>query len=491
MITEKTELLTFAHLRHIAALGCLIVVTSLPLSFFFQQTVAYPERYVIANASGLLPRVMTYGNSELPLTINGNHAITPDILLEAAVEPFLYGNGADVTFDFYCPTGNCTWDPFESLAVCGSCTDVSDLLTYACISAPGDWLSNVTTVKANMTSFPFVQACGYYINATEDQPLLMTGFENGPNGPGEALSLRLLPLTDTSTRISLYGTGSINYKTIHNPIVDFIVAGTAGDSSRVYTNSSPTANECILHWCTKTFTPSYVKGQLNEDPSNVFYDSGQPVNPWHTRLNSAGQSVVDYVANFSLTPPIQHPPGAEFTYGLSNITALEVILLFDAALPSYVTSNVTSSPILRYYNTVANSEGPLTRNFSSNPWLPPNNVSEYIERLANTMTHSLRINSNATENMLGRAYILENFVQIRWEWVSLPIFLLAMSFIFLVATIVKSTSEQHEVGIWKNSALAVLLNGLDEPLQRRVGPLRKMRDVRSVANKWRVKIFPD
>jgi len=490
VITEEAELLTFVNIRHISSLGCLVVLASLPLSLSFQQTVAYPEHNITTDSNVPLPRVITYGNSDIPFTVNGSMALDEDILLESAVNPFLYGNGTDITFDVFCPTGNCTWDSFESLAVCGSCTDVSYLLTYACISAPGDWLSNVTTVAVDLAGLPPVQACGYYINATEDRPFLMTGFENGANGPGEALSMRLLPLTDTITRTPLYGTGSIKYNTIRNPIADFIVAGTAGDSSNVYTNSSPVANECVLHWCTQTFTPTYEWGQINENPSNVFYDSGQQVNPWQSFRTSSGAIGAEYIANFSLTPPIQHPPSPVITYGLSNTTALQVLFLFDAILPSYLTSNVTTSQSFRYFNTL-DDEGPRVRSFTFNPWLPPNNVSAHIGRLANAMTHSLRVNSNETNIIFGKAYVQQTFVKVRWGWVSLPVFLLIMSFIFLVATIAKSTSEQHEVGIWKNSALAVLLNGLDEPLQRRVGPLRKMGDVRSVASKWRVKIFPD
>ena len=377
--------------------------------------------------------------------INGTIAVRSDTLLESAVDPFLFGKGTNVTFDIYCPTGNCTWTSYESLAVCGSCSDVSDLLTYACISTPGDWLSNVTTITSNLTTLPPVQACGYYLNATGNRPFLMTGFESGPNGPGEALSLRLLPLTDTITRSPAYGTGSINYKNIRNPIADFIVAGTAGDSSNVYTNSSPVAHECVLHWCTKTFTPTYERGQLNENLSNVYYDSGQQVNPWQFHRNPVGQMVGNYLPVFNLTPPIQHPPDADVTYSLSNTTALQVLLLFDAVLPSYLTSNVTSGQIFRYFNTF--QQGPRLRTFSFNPWLPPSNVSSHIENLANSMTHSLRVNSNSTAIISGVAYAPETFVEVRWGWVSLPIVLLVMSFIFLVATIIKSTSEQNEVGI--------------------------------------------
>ena len=143
----------------------------------------------------------------------------------------------------------------------------------------------------------------------------------------------------------------------------------------MYTNSSPVAHECALYWCTKTFTPTYGWGQLNENPSNVFYDSGQQLYPWQFYVNPVGKMVVNYVANFSLTPPIQHPPDANITYSLSNVTALQVLLLFEAILPSYLTLNVTSSQRFRYYNTPT-FKGPLaSKNISSISKLHPHNIA--------------------------------------------------------------------------------------------------------------------
>jgi hypothetical protein len=93
IITKEVELLIFACNRYIISLGCLVVICSLPLSLFFQQTVTYLERYVPAGVNGTLPSVITYGNSEMLFELNGTLSASGDILLESAVDPFLYGKG--------------------------------------------------------------------------------------------------------------------------------------------------------------------------------------------------------------------------------------------------------------------------------------------------------------------------------------------------------------------------------------------------------------
>lgn len=469
-----------------------MVIASLPLSLFFQQIVTYPERWQpVSGVNSSLPRVITYGNSQLEYSVNGTAHVDGDDYLEAAVASFFYGNGTEIDFGVGCPTGNCTWEPYESLAVCGACADVSNLLSYTCLSAPGDWLGNVTELSLNVSSYPPVYACGYYLNATGELPVLMNGFAGGPSGPGDALSLRLLPLSDTTTRQPLYGSGSINFKDVRNPIADFIAVGTNGGTSAVYQNATPEANECILHWCTKTFTPTYQWGQLNENPTNIFYDSGPPTNPWFPHKNAEGTMVNDYLATFNLTPPVQHPSDANITYGLANVTALEVLLLFDVILPSYITSNVTSTPLFRTFNAVYMGGPPRSRIAGNVGWAPPNNITTYVQRLADAMTHSVRANSNETVTAWGQALMGETYVHVRWEWIILPVLILFISLIFIVATVLKSSSEMKEVGIWKTSALAALMNGLDEPVQRRVGALTKMSDVRTAAERLKVRIVPD
>ena len=453
----------------------------------------YPERWIpLEHANGTLPRVLQWANSDRPGRINGTTVLLADQALTSVAFPFFFGNGSQVDFGAYCPTGNCTWAPYESLAMCTETRDVSELLTYACLSAPADWLGNTTNVPTNASEYPNVRACGWYLNATSSQPYLMNGYVDTIEGPGDTLSLRMLPLIDNTSRKPRYGTGSIHFKEIQNPIADFLVVSTTGGAKKVYQNATPNAYEINVHWCTKTFEPTYRSGQLNENASNAYQNTGAPSYPWTFVKTSKNATVASYQTGIRINPPNQHPVDANTTYGLTNITHLQSIFVFDILLPSYLTSmpNQTDTPVYRYLNFPGDSSEQRVMSVN-NPWSRPAGIPQHMDAMMTALSHAIRINSNQTEIITGAALIPETFVQVRWFWILLPVVLLMFTLVFIVATTVKSSSEQHEVGIWKTSALAVLLNGLDEPIQRHMGPLRSMRDVHEAAARLKIKIVPD
>jgi hypothetical protein len=129
-----------------------------------------------------------------------------------------------------------------------------------------------------------------------------------------------------------------------------------------------------------------------------------------------------------------------------------------------------------------------------NPWQAPNNVTAHVGRLAAAFTNVVRneASANGTERIIGPAWESETFVNIRWPWVSLPLFLLLFSLAFLLTTVLKSTEEQsHGIGIWKTSALAILFNGLGEDVQKSVGTGCGMGEIRARAREIHVKLIPD
>lgn len=106
-------------------------------------------------------------------------------------------------------------------------------------------------------------------------------------------------------------------------------------------------------------------------------------------------------------------------------------------------------------------------------WQPPNNVTQHMSNIVTTLNQVLRRNPTSkvsTHDVSeGQAFIYVVLVDIRWKWLSLPLILLIFSLLFLVATVIRSTRDQDQIGIFKTSALAVLFNGLGEDVQERVG----------------------
>jgi hypothetical protein len=97
-----------------------------------------------------------------------------------------------------------------------------------------------------------------------------------------------------------------------------------------------------------------------------------------------------------------------------------------------------------------------------NPWLSPNNISYHMERLTTALTNKVRA-SRSSELVAGTAYNLETYVAVHWAWLTFPLVMLALSVIFLVATIIKTSKGGNaEVAIWKTSAMPTLLYSLPE-----------------------------
>ena len=81
-----------------------------------------------------------------------------------------------------------------------------------------------------------------------------------------------------------------------------------------------------------------------------------------------------------------------------------------------------------------------------------------MDRVAQSLTALVRARTG--ENATGTTWTMEPYVHARWQWVILPLALLAITLVFLITTIVLS-AIQH-IPTWRSSALPSLVYALDE-----------------------------
>jgi len=482
----------------LAALGALITLFSLALDPFFQQVVDYPERWALLGNSSI-PKVIAY-NPRLGLEFRGDvelnqqdqdiAAVSQKFLYDNGTQPLKFGNGTRPDIPISCPTSNCTWPLYETLGVCSACTDVSELLTFACLDTAVDWTANSAGAYQEFT-YPKARTCGWFLNATSDSPILMTGYlansTNSAKGSGEILLMRTFPLISNPRREAFYG-GSYKYKHVRNPIADFLVASAANGTESVLRNQRPVIHECMLTWCLKTINSSYMLATYTEEVTKTFINTTDGPSPWLStqfQTEKLNGTEVYYLQNITITPPGENQPVTR----VLNDTALYTIQIFDDFLPSWTTvSNTTADPILRFkfaLNKTPNLKKPIF-----NPWLAPNNVTNHMERLATALTNVLR-SSNSGRPVYGEAYCTQAYVKVRWLWLILPIGLLLLSLIFLISTIVKTGQGNGEVGVWKTSAIATLLYGLPDDMQAKITTSAgKDSTPRAKAKQLRVKLLP-
>ncbi|KAF1952529.1 hypothetical protein CC80DRAFT_495324 [Byssothecium circinans] len=482
--------------RSLAALGAILTLLMLAIDTFFQQVVELPERWreagqgQISQVHRFEPRynTITQNGAKMSLFDTTLASVTTRFLWDNGTRPLSSGNGSRQDFPMSCPTSNCTWPSYNTLGFCSACRDAPQLLEYACLSARIDWISNLTGFGTEST-YPNGSMCGYFINATSEFPIMMTGYNTDSNVPyaGEALIMRVLPLLTNPTRKPLFG-GSINFKHIRSPLLNVVISRASGGLETVYQNIAPDTFECVLYWCVKNLKSTNVLGTYTEETISTFTNTTPGEFPWrsypYTSKELNGTDVY-YLENVTITPP-----GLEQEdFGLLNKTHFSVHRAFDEFAPSFTTirNGSTQSTIRFSFNLNA----VLLRTPRVNPWLSPNNITSHMDRLAVAMTNTIR-SSYSSDLAFGQASEIVVFVSVNWAWLSLPLALLVLSLLFLIATIVKTSKEKHEIGVWKTSAMPTLIYSLPQDVQKNFtsnGPVWSKAG-RSDAKGIRIKLMP-
>ena len=408
---------------------------------------------------------------------SGEDIIAPDRLMQDVVFSYMVNNGTNRDINVFCPSADCAWKPFDTLAMCSSCTDVSDILTLACLEESGDWRRNASVNEETSRSF----SCGYFANATSDDPVLMTGYalntSSAPAEPLEYLLMRSLNMQDVNVDKTYWG-GSINYASAPFPLVDFVQVATPNVES-IMNSTPPVARECVVQWCTKRIIASYEAGEYTEQVLSEAYDTEAVFDA----LQFGEDMFFTYSKNISISPP-----DSNVEYKVPNSTVLSTVFLFQEFFPSYlVAANNSATPLLRTRNLV----GDFPRH-----WLYPTNIfsafeagNEYIQNMTHALTNTIRSYPGTSELFRGSGG-METYISVRWPFLTLPILLLCLALVLLAVVILQQRKEE-DIGIWKASVLAVLAHRLPDRVKELFQSTAKLSEVFDRSSKLRVKLCKD
>jgi hypothetical protein len=491
--------------RSLAALGAILIVLLLAIDTFFQQVVSMPDRWTLQSIAGTIPRVVAFAPKNTLSFQFGGEIMSQDGPISSIVGEFLYGNGTQpVPFGngtrpdipLSCPTSNCTWPPYETMAICSSCSDVSQILnaTYACRNMTIEW-SAAWYGPLKTVPYPNGTVCGHFINATSNTPTLLSGYvlpENGNATSGEALVVRAIPLTDFDTKEPTYGNGSIRFKHIRYPILDALISSAKDGVDSVYRKEPPIVHECMLAWCVYTLQSSYAWGIYHEEILSTYFEPVLESDswPWRTTQSQWGPWY-DYTEDILLAPQNRQIRSPDLVvdniYQTDNVSHSKIMNIFDEFFPSFWTAaNISTDPVLRHRNF---ANGPTVRQMDWNPWQHPNNITRYMERLAAAISNNIR-SSRKYVMLEGKAYQTEPYILIRWEWLTFPLTLLLLSLVFLVSTIVK-TSNDGATGVWKTSAMPTLIYSLPKETQSQFVSSSTWGRAEGVPRKTRIRMLPN
>ncbi|KAJ5232485.1 hypothetical protein N7468_005441 [Penicillium chermesinum] len=411
--------------RHLITLGCLILVVAAATDPFVQQVMSIKEQPIqspghasiqVCNSS----LYTDYGEGAGPgmnkLSLGSLGALYSGIFQTQ-------GPGSESAMAT-CPTGNCTFPKYQSLGVCSSCTNITDLLHPAQLNmGSGYKLSNGLSLVTSYT-----------------MPTMM-------NSTTALHPLRL----DVSDKAII-----TNFTSITSP----------GMGSSTGLNAA----ECALYFCVKTYEARVHEGN--------FFEKTIPIASSTNFSSSLDATLKDftvtpdtcyYNGTASQTP---HVDSENCVYNVNYLSRMAIASSIQPLLKGHGERPVINRPDWSSdtVEAIYGQEGNFT------------DISTAFESIASSLTVNAR--SQVCKNSVnGATWAVQSFVHVKWDWLILPAALVGLSIIFLIATMIHTRNQY----IWKSSPLALLFSDLliDDPVPIKSAPtLRDMEDTSRKMEVW-------
>ncbi|RJE18043.1 hypothetical protein PHISCL_09617 [Aspergillus sclerotialis] len=379
--------------------GSIVIILATALDPFFQQLVTYPSHRQFVTVA-YVGKSQNYTRNSTPFyfadgTIDSdNLGNLPDRSILKAIYAGIFGDPTQV--EPVCPTGNCDFDPVQSLALCSRCITGTGYLTNETLTSPGN------------LSWPF-----------------------SANGPSDTSNVGVWSPDANATIADMI-----------SPLAGFarfppLLSSdpTWGHDPEHYKLGGPVqCTECALYFCVNTYNILTWNGAT----------SWNVISSW---TNDTQRNPSD---NIVLKPPpdrIPHYLGAELT---------PIFIAQPRQLSQYLTKQLTTtsgSPNdLLAQVSMADDVTAMMADVARSVSATIMNKNRNAEKIKNQYMDT---SSPVVQN--GVSWEMMPIIKVHWEWLSLHLLLPLLSMVFLV--MVKSSCKHARSslpGIWKTSLLGLL-----------------------------------
>jgi hypothetical protein len=342
----------------------------------------------------------------------------------------LVGGTAPVTAP-YCPSGNCTWPEFTTLGVCSACIDASNQNIIVNQTRSGEW--------------PDSTGVGWDLTVANNARLFAFG------------GMNISTAYDLTTPL---------FANVSEPIVNVtsLFQRTQGGAPGL----PLFVTECVMYFCWQRIRSTMTTGKLTENVVSTWTDDQIPFYPDTAEMESDDTGAMGMASTIS---------GTVFR-GIQNglidlLTADEYAQMAEGGREIYVPngpfqslqgigSTRTAQIIYQAQSGTVPVDGiddDVEDNQSNNKTIPSVGLGNLLQNISISITNLMRNVDNTTAPAVGQVWNTETIVHVRWIWFIYPIAVIVLTLLFLVATIVQS-STQH-IKVWKSSILAVLFHGFD------------------------------
>ncbi len=452
------RLLVKSTVLSLAAIGAVIVVLGLTYDPIIQQLVSYPLRP--ANTSVDAVTRQAFG------------VMTP------ATNDLLAGfYGLPFQRTPVCLSGNCTWDPFQSIGWCGKCEDYSGLVTSPdCNFSMQDILENPSNSTRNCT---FRLPIGEPFTGTL-KTTIISASDDGTSVPAEVNTTAVWPLTainDTDLYLESfhkYLSGDNYFLGHKNPLlaVGHVSWVGAREAFPEFPLDRPLvemfrAQACIMTPCVKEYSISMANGIptvnvtgedygiLSLTINSTAFGDYQELECWRPTTSDFSDIDQELAAQYPIGIYSNETSMAWCALGDWMTTARYKILDFFAGFPraGFVGENGVASL------AVLHNDVPRLTDL----WeLWNNDMSQLLDPLMTSMTRPNLFSKveNVAGYVNGTVWSERSFVDVRWPWMILPVSLNILGGILL--GLAAFYTSRHNLPLWKSSILAVAYHGLED-----------------------------
>ena len=376
---------------------------------FVQQIINSSTR-PIATTGASIPVAYWYNAS--------SNQVDVDLPMKAAIMSGLLttdNSSSQFVVPSQCPTGNCSWPTYQSLAVCGACVDLTKNLT--------------STRQQNQSSVLVWQLPNGVSLATPDWE------------QGVTMAVNNTQQTNPTTGREY---ASIAFSNFNVPPLDvFVILGNytsdMGDFNG-HTKGGPYAAECILDFCVQNYTAESRNGTFFETPSGnpVFMDA-RNTPCYQVGLGSTAPSGGCLLVQNGVNFTVDYDSMKSFWFYFNDLFQGSVSQVDSLSPQPEWPSDLTQS-IFAHLNST------------------PHTLDSMFKNIAQSMTLAMRTQSGANSQTVGQYFLEQTFVKVEWAWISLPLAILVLVLVFLVAVAI--CTRKYQLEPWKESSIATLLHGL-------------------------------
>jgi hypothetical protein len=368
-----------------------------------------------------------------------------------------------------CPGGNCTFNPYWSLAVCTRFANVSD------------HLSENTTSEG----FRHYLSESHYIAHSVRKNVFMN--MSSATGP-----IQTLPKVETDDRDPLIFTNSlpdplnftesIAFRDISDPIADVFIIVRGDDAQNDPERYA--AIEFVLEWCVQNFTTTVTNGTATTQRHNAIrgFTGG-----YRKSLGPTLNLTLDGI-NYEV-----------FAAGHNRLQRYMQLLFsgtvyMDMSENWYATSDAMQLlfepwDVFRFHHVQAMELGFAGTKQAGLECMINNVATGLTDYIRNLTWSSDARSSGYTPPVNGIVYHQVSIVDIRWKWIAGHILFAVLSSVLLFLTIIHQQFSPLRAKPWKSSSAAVL-HALDPALQQELKGILSQSEMDSQDIEVLVRLLP-